>query len=121
MGQHGRKGSREGDARDRPRVPLPLPRSHRRILPPFSGRGVGRSPMICRMCPPRLNFFLSVACLLTLPAFARSVTAAAVSATKLDGSTVSGELRKWDTTELQLATAAGDQQIPTKQLASLRW
>src|SRR5689334_14333340 len=110
MGQHGRKGSREGHARDRPRIPLPLPRSHRRILPPFSGRGVGRSPMICRTSPPRLNVLLSVACLLALVAFAGSTAAAEVSATKLDGSTVTGELRKWDTSELVLAIATGDQQ-----------
>jgi hypothetical protein len=47
--------------------------------------------------------------------------AAEVTATKLDGSTVTGELRKWDTAELQLTTTTGDQQIPANQLASLRW
>jgi hypothetical protein len=49
------------------------------------------------------------------------VTAAEVSATRLDGATVVGELRQWNTGELRLTTPTGEQQIPTNQLVSLRW
>jgi hypothetical protein len=77
--------------------------------------------MIRRMCPPRPNFLSSFACLLVFTAFAAIATAAQVTATKLDGATVTGELIKWDTSELRLTTAGGDQQIPAKQVASLRW
>jgi hypothetical protein len=73
------------------------------------------------MSPPRPKFFLSFACLLVLAAPAGSATAAQVTATKLDGTAVAGELLKWDTSELRLTTPGGNQQIPTNQIASLRW
>lgn len=77
--------------------------------------------MICRISPPRPNFFLSSACLLVLTAFAGTITAAQVTATKLDGTAVTGELLKWDTSEVRLATPGGDQHILANQVASLRW
>jgi hypothetical protein len=76
--------------------------------------------MIRRQSPPCPRFFLPAACVFAFTALA-GVTAAEVSATRLDGTTVTGKLRQWTTGELQLTTPTGDQQIPTNQLVSLRW
>jgi hypothetical protein len=48
-------------------------------------------------------------------------TTAEVSATRLDGTTTTGNLRQWSEGELQLTTPTGDQPIATNQLVSLRW
>jgi hypothetical protein len=76
--------------------------------------------MIRRQSPPRLLLVLPAACVFAFIALA-GVAAAEVSATRLDGTTVVGELRQWTTGELQLTTPTGEQQIPTNQLVSLRW
>jgi NPCBM/NEW2 domain len=77
--------------------------------------------MIRRQSPPLPCFLLPAACVCAFIALASVVTAANVTATKLDGTTVSGDLRNWNTGELQLTTPTGDQQVPTNQLLSLRW
>jgi hypothetical protein len=78
--------------------------------------------MIRRPSPRRLCFFSPAACVFAFIALAGGVvTAAEVSATRLDGTIVSGELRLWTGDELQLATATGNQSIATNQLVSLRW
>ena len=77
--------------------------------------------MICRQSLLSARVSLLAACSFALIAAAGSTTVAEVSATRLDGSAIAGELRSWNTTELKLATPGGDQQIPTNQLASLRW
>ena len=48
-------------------------------------------------------------------------TAANVTATRLDGTTVAGELRGWDESGVTIAAPAGEQQIANDQLISLRW
>jgi hypothetical protein len=77
--------------------------------------------MIRRQSLPRILLVLPIACVFAFTAFATIATAADVSATKLDGTTVTGNLRQWNTGELQLTTPKGDQQIPANQLLSLRW
>ncbi len=77
--------------------------------------------MIRRQSPPFFCLLLPAACVFALIAPARITTAANVSATKLDGTTVAGDLQQWGGDELHLKTSAGDQQIPTNQLLSLRW
>jgi hypothetical protein len=77
--------------------------------------------MIRRQSPPLSCLLLPAACVFAFIALAEVVTAAEVSATKLDGTTVTGNLRQWNTDELQLTTPKGDQQIPANQLLSLRW
>jgi hypothetical protein len=47
--------------------------------------------------------------------------AAEVTATRLDGTTVTGELANWSPTEITLTAADGNQQIATNQLLSIRW
>ncbi len=74
----------------------------------------------------RQSFLLAYAqlltsCFLVGIAWASPLYAIEVSATRLDGSSVSGELLTWNIDEIKLATPTGDQQIPTKQLASIRW
>ena len=49
------------------------------------------------------------------------IIAAEVIATKLDGSTVGGDLRSWDDHEIVIAAPAGEQKIAADQLLSLRW
>ncbi len=77
--------------------------------------------MIRRQVPLSVNLTPLAACFLTCIAWASSLMAVEVTATRLDGASVVGELRAWNTDELKLATSNGDQQIPTNQLASLRW
>ncbi|MCI0335585.1 MAG: NPCBM/NEW2 domain-containing protein [Planctomycetes bacterium] len=47
--------------------------------------------------------------------------AAEVSATRLDGSTVAGELQVWDDKQAVIRTSDGEQQIDDDELLSLRW
>ena len=75
--------------------------------------------MICRLSPLSL--------VSSCPPLASSLSrvgwhliAAEVSATRLDGTTATGELRQWSTGELY-HTPPGDQQIAANQLVSLRW
>jgi len=77
--------------------------------------------MIRRQSPPFYCFLRPAACVFAIIASAGVATAAEITATKLDGTTVTGNLRLWNTGELQLTTPKGDQQIPTNQLLSLRW
>jgi hypothetical protein len=50
-----------------------------------------------------------------------ATAAAEVSATRLDGSTVSGELKGWDDKQAILVTGEGNQRIGVDELLSLRW
>jgi NPCBM/NEW2 domain-containing protein len=77
--------------------------------------------MIRRYSAPLLNLVVPVACVFAFPALATIVIAAEVSVTRLDGTAITGNLREWNTDSLLLATPTGDQQIPSNQLASLRW
>lgn len=77
--------------------------------------------MIRRQSPPLSCLLLPAACVFAFVALAEVVTAAEVSATKLDGTTITGNLRQWNTGELQLTTPKGEQQIRANQLLSLRW
>jgi hypothetical protein len=77
--------------------------------------------MICRQRPPLCCFLPSAACVFAIIALAGIVTAAEVSATRLDGTTAAGNLQQWGDDELKLATPTGDQPIATNQLISLRW
>jgi hypothetical protein len=52
---------------------------------------------------------------------ANTSMAAEVSATRLDGSTVEGELKGWEDDLVVLETTEGDQRIALKELLSLRW
>lgn len=76
--------------------------------------------MIRRHSPPLPRSLLPAACVFAFIASAGIVNAAQVSATRLDGTTVSGDLRQWTTDELVLTTPTGDQQIPAHKLVSLR-
>jgi hypothetical protein len=53
--------------------------------------------------------------------FASAATAADVSATRLDGDTVTGNLKSWDDEFAVVETAEGEQRIAVKELLSLRW
>lgn len=44
-----------------------------------------------------------------------------VTATRLDGGVVSGELREWTDAQVVLATLEGEQRLATEDLVSLRW
>lgn len=55
-----------------------------------------------------------------LAATLQSAAAADVTATKLDGSTVAGELREWKDAGITVKTPAGDEQIALDQLVSVR-
>jgi hypothetical protein len=77
--------------------------------------------MIRRQSPPSLRLLQPAACVIAFLALSGVLTAAEVSVTRLDGATITGELRQWSTGELRLATPMGEQQIPTNQLVSLRW
>jgi hypothetical protein len=76
--------------------------------------------MIRRQSPPPPRFLLPAVCVVAFVASLSVVSAAPVSITRLDGATVAGDLRQWTTTELVLATPAGDQHIPANKLVSLR-
>ena len=52
---------------------------------------------------------------------AHLAAAANVTATRLDGTTVAGELRGWNESGVTIAAPAGEQQIALDQLISLRW
>ena len=77
--------------------------------------------MIRRLPPPFSRLLPFTACAFAFMALCRVLIAAEVSATRLDGATITGDLREWNTSELRLATPTGDQQIATNQLLSLRW
>lgn len=47
--------------------------------------------------------------------------AAEVTAARLDGTSVTGELKSWNNAQVIIAGAAGDQTITTEQLVSIRW
>ncbi|HEX3601965.1 MAG TPA: NPCBM/NEW2 domain-containing protein [Lacipirellulaceae bacterium] len=49
------------------------------------------------------------------------VVAADVTVTRLDGSTVTGELQNWDEHQLVVKTSAGEERLTIDQLTSLRW
>src|SRR3954447_25605298 len=50
---------------------------------------------------------------------ANAVIAADVTATRLDGTTVSGELRGWNESQIVIAAQTGEQHIANDQLMSL--
>jgi hypothetical protein len=77
--------------------------------------------MICRQSPPFYCFLQPAACVFAIIALAGVVTATEVSATRLDGTSATGNLQQWSDGELKLATPTGDQSIATNQLVSLRW
>src|SRR5215210_1362516 len=77
--------------------------------------------MIRRLILPRFRILLSPACVFAFTALAGIVTAAEVTATRLDGTTITGDLLGWNDNNLQLKTPAGDQQIATNQLLSIHW
>lgn len=52
---------------------------------------------------------------------ADSAKSADVSAARLDGTSITGELRGWHDGQVVIATAAGEQPLATDQLISLRW
>jgi len=52
---------------------------------------------------------------------ATSATAAEVTATRLDGTTVAGELQSWDDQAAIVATKDGTVQLSAVELLSLRW
>lgn len=60
--------------------------------------------------------FLFLVLLLAVPS-----TAAEISATRLDGTTVVGELKGLDETEAVLVTSDGEQRVSVEDLLSLRW
>jgi len=59
-----------------------------------------------------------IACLFSL---AIAAPAAEVTATRLDGSTTTGELRGWEASQIVVAAPNGEQRIATDQLLSLNW
>jgi hypothetical protein len=77
--------------------------------------------MICRRAPPYANLILSAACVLIFSTFAASAPAADVTATRLDGTTIAGELRHWNAAEIVIAAPTGEQRFAANQLISLRW
>jgi hypothetical protein len=64
------------------------------------------------------RIFVVVALVVSLPAPARP---AEVTATRLDGSTVTGALERWTGSELAVATTDAIQSIALKDLLSVRW
>lgn len=50
-----------------------------------------------------------------------SLRAADVTAARLDGTAVAGELRSWNSGQVVIASSSGDQTIAADQLESLRW
>jgi hypothetical protein len=77
--------------------------------------------MICRPIPPHSIFILPAACVFALTTLAGLAPAAQVSATRLDGTTITGELRQWNASEILIASQAGEQRFDANQLISLRW
>jgi hypothetical protein len=77
--------------------------------------------MIRRRYPLHSKFILPAAFVLAFATLAAVATAAEVSAARLDGTTTTGTLRQWDDDQVMIATSAGDQQLATRQLISLRW
>ncbi len=77
--------------------------------------------MICRPHPPLASYILPAACVFAFTTLVGIANAADVSATRLDGSIITGELSQWNTGELLIKTPSGDQKIATNQLVSLRW
>lgn len=79
--------------------------------------------MIRRRYPPHAIFtcVFAIACVFAFTALAGIVPAAEVTATRLDGTTVSGDLRQWTDNDLVITTPTGDQRIVANQLVSLRW
>jgi hypothetical protein len=72
----------------------------------------------------RIDFFQSTTSVLLLTCFlalATRTSIAAVTATRLDGATISGELRSWTESQLVIATSAGEQHITAEELLSLSW
>jgi hypothetical protein len=51
----------------------------------------------------------------------QAATTAAVTATRLDGSSHTGELRAWDDSHVTLEVADGEKRLATDELISLRW
>lgn len=49
------------------------------------------------------------------------IDAAEVSATRLDGTSIVGELRSWDEVEAVIDTAKAEERVATDELISLRW
>jgi hypothetical protein len=76
--------------------------------------------MTCRRFPLRATFILPAACVLALTTLVGISSAADVTATRLDGSTTSGQLREWDNGGVLIVTPAGEQRIAADQLVSLR-
>ncbi len=52
---------------------------------------------------------------------ATAVTAGEVSATRLDGTAIVGELQSWDDNQIAIRTSAGEQNVATDQVIFLRW
>jgi hypothetical protein len=67
---------------------------------------------------------LSAALAFAFPLFPNSpgnAQAANVTASRLDGSTISGDLRNWSENQVVIAAPGGEEQIPVEQLMSIRW
>jgi hypothetical protein len=62
------------------------------------------------------NVIIALALINFAPAAASQVTA-----TRLDGTAIRGELRSWDKQAVVIATADGEERLATKQLLSLQW
>lgn len=69
----------------------------------------------------RSAFGIAAALLVFGVADLRPSYAAEVVVTRLDGTTVGGELRAWNETEIVLGGPTGEQRVPADQLMSVRW
>lgn len=77
--------------------------------------------MICPRNSPSRIVLRWATCVVAITTLAGFATGAEVSASRLDGSTLTGQLRGWTNNEVVLTTSSGDEHIATSQLIALRW
>jgi hypothetical protein len=73
-----------------------------------------------RLCPANSTLRLFALFVSLFAAIFQSATAAEVTATKLDGSTITGELSGWNDAHVIIKSPEGNQQIAPDQLVSVR-
>ena len=74
--------------------------------------------MICRRPPPHAKFILPAAFVFAFTTFAGDASATDVTAIRLDGTSIIGNLRQWDNEHILLATPTGVSLLGDRRSAS---
>jgi hypothetical protein len=74
-----------------------------------------------RCFPTGQNAVRATLPILFILVFVNASSADQASVARLDGSTITGELKSWNDKQVVLATSDGEKHIPTDELLSLRW